>query len=111
MTAGQLNAYEALIAFTRARQAEFGFTQPQLWLLRNLSGNGLSPDGHGMTVPELEQAMSWRGGPSSPCSAVMTEGPMLYDRAGGRAAPGRMINGCYDRVEKDDLLSGLFPAG
>ncbi|BCJ69767.1 MarR family winged helix-turn-helix transcriptional regulator [Polymorphospora rubra] len=51
-------AYEALIAFTRARQAEFGFTQPQFWLLRNLSKNDISPDGHGMTVPELERAMS-----------------------------------------------------
>lgn len=28
-------AYEALIAFTRARQAELGFTQPGFWLLRN----------------------------------------------------------------------------
>ncbi|GID97815.1 MarR family transcriptional regulator [Amorphoplanes digitatis] len=42
---------------SRARQAEFGFTQPQFWLLRNLSGNDLSPDGHGMTVPELRRAM------------------------------------------------------
>ncbi|MFA1548794.1 MarR family transcriptional regulator [Actinomadura chokoriensis] len=51
-------AYEALIAFTRARQAEFGFTQPQFWLLRNLSKNDISPDGRGMTVPELRQAMA-----------------------------------------------------
>jgi len=51
-------AYEALIAFTRARQAELGITQPQFWLLRNLSGNDLSPDGQGRTVPELERAMS-----------------------------------------------------
>ncbi|GGN59176.1 hypothetical protein GCM10010112_13840 [Actinoplanes lobatus] len=51
-------AYEALIAFTRARQAEAGFTQPQFWLLRNLSVNDLSPDGRGRTVPELRQAMS-----------------------------------------------------
>ncbi|WP_329095777.1 MarR family winged helix-turn-helix transcriptional regulator [Actinomadura citrea] len=51
-------AYEALIAFTRARQAELGFTQPQFWLLRNLSKHDLSPDGHGMTVPELRQAMT-----------------------------------------------------
>ncbi|BCM72530.1 MULTISPECIES: hypothetical protein [Streptomyces] len=51
-------AYEALIAFTRARQAELGFTQPGYWLLRNLSPNDLSPDGRGMTVPELQQAMS-----------------------------------------------------
>jgi len=50
-------AYEALIAFTRDRQAELGFTQPRFWLLRNLSTNDLSPDGHGMTVPELQQAM------------------------------------------------------
>lgn len=51
-------AYEALIAFTRARQAEFGFTQPQYWLLRNLSENDISPDGQGMTIPELQRAMS-----------------------------------------------------
>jgi len=51
-------AYEALIAFIRERQAELGFTQPQFWLLRNLSANDLSPDGRGLTVPELQQAMS-----------------------------------------------------
>jgi hypothetical protein len=51
-------AYEALIAYTRARQAELGFTQPGFWLLRNLSVNDLSPDGRGMTVPELRQAMT-----------------------------------------------------
>ncbi|MFJ9848141.1 MarR family transcriptional regulator [Streptomyces sp. NPDC101150] len=51
-------AYEALIAFTRAQQAELGFTQPQYWLLRNLSKNDISPDGHGMTLPELQKAMS-----------------------------------------------------
>lgn len=51
-------AYEALIAFTRARQAELGITQPQFWLLRNLSEHDISPDGHGMTVPELREAMS-----------------------------------------------------
>ncbi|MFD3531933.1 MarR family winged helix-turn-helix transcriptional regulator [Streptomyces sp. NPDC058664] len=50
-------AYEALIAFTRARQAEKGYTQPQFWLLRNLSVNDLSPDGEGMTLPELREAM------------------------------------------------------
>ncbi|MFE5613957.1 MarR family winged helix-turn-helix transcriptional regulator [Streptomyces sp. NPDC056470] len=51
-------AYDALIAFTRARQREKGYTQPQFWLLRNLSANDLSPDGRGMTLPELRQAMS-----------------------------------------------------
>jgi hypothetical protein len=51
-------AYEALIAFTRARQAEHGYTQPQFWLLRNLSKNDISPDGRGMTIPELRRAMS-----------------------------------------------------
>ncbi|MFG3257025.1 MarR family transcriptional regulator [Streptomyces sp. NPDC048172] len=50
-------AYEALIAFTRAQQARLGFTQPQFWLLRNLSEHDLSPDGRGMTVPELQEAM------------------------------------------------------
>lgn len=51
-------AYEALIAFTRAQQAELGFTQPQFWLLRHLSANDLSPDGRGLTIPELQRAMS-----------------------------------------------------
>lgn len=37
--------------------------------------------------------------------------PSLYQWAGGEAALGRMINAFYDRVEKDDLLSGLFPGG
>jgi hypothetical protein len=51
-------AYEALIAYTRARQAEKGYTQPQFRLLRNLSGNDISPDGAGMTPSELRQAMA-----------------------------------------------------
>ena len=51
-------AYESLIAYIRARQAEKGYTQPQFWLLRNLSENDISPDGAGMTVPELTEAMS-----------------------------------------------------
>ncbi|AIS02028.1 transposase [Streptomyces glaucescens] len=50
-------AHQALIAFTRARQAELGFTQPQYWLLRNLSPHDLSPDGRGRTLAELRQAM------------------------------------------------------
>ncbi|WKV75422.1 MarR family transcriptional regulator [Streptomyces sp. PCS3-D2] len=51
-------AYEATLSFTRSEQAERGFTQPQFWLLRNLSKNDISPDGRGMTLPELQQAMS-----------------------------------------------------
>ncbi len=51
-------AYEATIAFTRARQLEKGYTQPQFWLLRNLSANDISPDGKGMTVAELREAMA-----------------------------------------------------
>ncbi|MBT2211035.1 MULTISPECIES: MarR family winged helix-turn-helix transcriptional regulator [Actinomadura] len=51
-------AYEALVAFTRARQAEQGYTHPQFWLLRNLSKNDISLDGRGMTLRELRDAMS-----------------------------------------------------
>ncbi|MER0241641.1 MarR family winged helix-turn-helix transcriptional regulator [Streptomyces sp. HSW2009] len=51
-------AYEALIAFTRARQAEQGYTQPQFWLLRNLSVNDISPDGEGMSLSALRAAMA-----------------------------------------------------
>lgn len=49
-------AYEATIAFTRAQQEERGYTQPQFWLLRNLSAADLG-DGTGKTVPELQDAM------------------------------------------------------
>lgn len=51
-------AYEAIIAFIRRRQAELGFTQPQFWLLRNLSPHDISPDGHPMTIAELTEAMA-----------------------------------------------------
>ncbi|GAB2576476.1 hypothetical protein Aab01nite_12990 [Paractinoplanes abujensis] len=51
-------AYEAVIAFIRERQAAHGYTQPQFWLLRHLSPHDISPDGHGMTLAELEAAMS-----------------------------------------------------
>jgi hemoglobin len=39
------------------------------------------------------------------------EPPTLYAWAGGRGAFHRLINAFYDRVERDDLLSGLFPGG
>jgi hemoglobin len=35
----------------------------------------------------------------------------LYEWAGGREGLERMINAFYDRVERDDLLSRLFPGG
>jgi hemoglobin len=35
----------------------------------------------------------------------------LYEWAGGGEAFKRLINAFYDRVERDDLLSGLFPGG
>jgi hemoglobin len=41
----------------------------------------------------------------------MAEYPTLFEWAGGREALERMINAFYDRVEKDDLLSPLFPGG
>ena len=48
---------------------------------------------------------------TGPYSVGMPETPTLYEWAGGRAALGRMIDAFYDRVEKDDLLSPLFPGG
>ena len=50
-------AYEAIISFIRTQQAERGYTQPQFWLLRNLSPNDLSPDGQGMSLPALQEVM------------------------------------------------------
>ena len=37
--------------------------------------------------------------------------PTLYEWAGGSDAFHRLINAFYDRVERDDLLSPLFPGG
>ncbi|MCD2195165.1 group II truncated hemoglobin [Actinomycetospora endophytica] len=37
--------------------------------------------------------------------------PTLHDWAGGSAAFRRLIDAFYDRVEKDELLSVLFPGG
>ena len=37
--------------------------------------------------------------------------PTLYDWAGGAAALRRLFDAFYDRVERDDLLSPLFPGG
>ncbi|GAB3149726.1 hypothetical protein GCM10027290_36400 [Micromonospora sonneratiae] len=70
-------AYEALIAFTRAQQAEFGFTQPQFWLLRNLSTADLSPDGQGMTIPQLQEAMATYLRPEDD---LATEAQVLVER-------------------------------
>ncbi|MFF3349012.1 MarR family winged helix-turn-helix transcriptional regulator [Streptomyces sp. NPDC002779] len=70
-------AYEALIAYTRARLAELGYTQPQFWLLRNLSVNDISPDGEGMTLPELQAAMSSYIRPQDDLSA---EAEVLVER-------------------------------
>lgn len=46
----------------------------------------------------------------------MTDGsgqdtPSLHDWAGGDAAFERMIGAFYDRVERDDLISPMFPGG
>jgi hemoglobin len=37
--------------------------------------------------------------------------PSLYEWAGERPAFERLLNAFYDRVERDDLLSPLFPGG
>jgi hemoglobin len=41
----------------------------------------------------------------------VTDTPTLYAWAGGAAAFERLINAFYDRVDKDELLSPLFPGG
>ena len=40
-----------------------------------------------------------------------TDDPSLHEWAGGDAAFRRLIDAFYDRVERDDLLRGLFPGG
>jgi len=37
--------------------------------------------------------------------------PTLFEWAGGEAAFRRLIDAFYDRVERDELLSSLFPGG
>ncbi|MFJ3789017.1 MarR family transcriptional regulator [Kitasatospora sp. NPDC090091] len=58
-------AHAALMAFIRARRADLGFTEAQHWLLRLLSAQDLSPDGRGLTVPELRQALRAHLGPGA----------------------------------------------
>lgn len=70
-------AYEALIAYTRAQQAAKGYTQPQFWLLRNLSAHDISPDGAGMTLPELRAAMTFYIRPEDDLAA---EAEVLLER-------------------------------
>jgi hemoglobin len=41
----------------------------------------------------------------------MAETPTLHQWAGGDEPLERMINAFYDRVERDDLISPLFPGG
>jgi hemoglobin len=41
----------------------------------------------------------------------MSDPPTLYEWAGDRPAIARLIDCFYDRVERDDLLSPLFPGG
>jgi hemoglobin len=41
----------------------------------------------------------------------MSEPPTLFTWAGGSPAIARLIDAFYDRVERDDLLSPLFPGG
>jgi hemoglobin len=41
----------------------------------------------------------------------VSDAPTLYEWAGGSVAIRRLIDAFYDRVERDDLLSVLFPGG
>jgi hemoglobin len=41
----------------------------------------------------------------------LSNDPTLYEWAGGNDAFRRMIDAFYDRVERDELLSGFFPGG
>jgi hemoglobin len=41
----------------------------------------------------------------------MSDHPTLHEWAGGDAAFRRLIDAFYDRVERDDLISPLFPGG
>lgn len=41
----------------------------------------------------------------------MADDPTLYEWAGGAPALRRLIDSFYDRVERDELLSGFFPGG
>src|SRR3954451_19677954 len=49
--------------------------------------------------------------PLSYARSVAEDVPTLYDWAGGRTAVRRLIDCFYDRVERDDLLTGFFPGG
>ncbi|MFD3872560.1 MarR family transcriptional regulator [Streptomyces sp. NPDC058623] len=81
-------AHEALTAHTRARQVELGYTHPQFWLLRNLSSHDISPDGEGMTLDALREAMT---GYIRPEDDLAAEAQVLLERGWlTRDAEGRL---------------------
>jgi hemoglobin len=65
---------------------------------RKLIGSDEDQSAVPVTVPAMGEA-----------SSATT--PTLYDWAGGRPALEAMINAFYDRVERDELISPLFPGG
>ncbi|WP_436771691.1 MarR family winged helix-turn-helix transcriptional regulator [Yinghuangia sp. YIM S09857] len=80
-------AHREVIAYIRSRQAELGVTQPQFWLLRNLSPDDLSPDGGPQSLDELADAMSTYLLPEDdlgPESAALVARGWLAEEADGR---------------------------
>lgn len=80
-------AHTEVIAYIRARQAELGITQPQFWLLRNLSSDDLSPDGAPRSLAELTEAMSTYLLPTDdlvPEAAALVERGWLTETDDGR---------------------------
>jgi hypothetical protein len=50
-------AHRVIIDYIRGQMSVLGLSQPQFWMLRNLSANDLSPDGRGLTLAELTSNM------------------------------------------------------
>ncbi|WP_043633044.1 MarR family winged helix-turn-helix transcriptional regulator [Nonomuraea candida] len=50
-------AHRVIIGYIRGEMSALGLTQPQFWLLRNLSAGDLSTDGQGLTLAELTDRM------------------------------------------------------
>lgn len=55
---------------------------------------------------------AWRGaGLAWSCyNSAMSNGPTIYEQAGGDPAFRRLVDAFYDRVERDPVLRPLFPA-
>ena len=91
---------------TRLTQADWHLGSRDRWAASSLPDTAGSTAEHrcrdGASMAAANRSLPFR---------LMSDTPTLYEWAGGGSAIRRLIDAFYDRVERDDLLSVLFPGG